>query len=67
MAGVRRDNFQLPAVGFDDFPADGQAQTQTDIARGEKRRRCLLRGFGGEAGTVVLNFDLQVLPVSPAT
>jgi len=66
MAGVRRDNFQLAVVRLDDFPADGQSHTQTDVARGVKRRGCFLRGFGGKTGAVVLNLDLQAWHASPA-
>ncbi len=60
MAGLGRDNFQLAVVGLDDFPADGQSQSQTHVARGEKRRGRFSRGLGGKAGPVVLNFNLNV-------
>jgi len=60
------EHFQLAVVRLDDFSADGQSQTQTDVARGEKWRGGFLRGFGGEPGAVVLNFDLQALHASTA-
>ena len=61
MAGLRRDNFQSAVMGFNDFPADGQAKAQADIARGEKGRGNAFCGLGSEAGAVVLHFNLEIL------
>ena len=60
-AGLRRNNFQFAVMRLDDFPADGQAESKADIARGKKWRGHLFGGFGGKAGAVVLHFNLQVL------
>jgi len=35
-AGLRRNDFQFAVMGFNNFPADGQTESQANIARGEK-------------------------------
>jgi hypothetical protein len=62
LAGLRGHNFQLAVMCLDDFLADGEAKAEADVARGEKWRRRLLRGFRGESRAVVLNINLQILP-----
>ena len=59
VAGFGSNDFQLAMMGLDDFSADGQAQAQANVARGEKRRGCFLDGFGCKAGPIVLHLDLQ--------
>ena len=44
-----------------DFPADRQSQSQSHIARREKRRWNFFSRIGLEAGAVVLDFDLHIL------
>ena len=46
---------------FDDFAADGQTQAQAHHPRGEKSSRPLPGGLIGEAGPVILNFNLKIL------
>src|SRR5437868_10435178 len=46
---------------FDDLSADGQAKAQSDIPRGEERRRSFFRGFRRKTPAVILYFDLETL------
>ena len=62
LAGLRRDDFHPAVMRLDDFLADGQAQAQPDVARGEEWQRRLTCGLGGEACAVVLHLNLHVLP-----
>src|SRR5471032_82998 len=48
LAGLRRDDLQLAVVRLDDLAADGQAESESHGARGEKWRGHFFGGFGGE-------------------
>ena len=37
VTGLGGDDLNFTVMGFDDFPTDGQAQAQTDIARGDRK------------------------------
>src|ERR1039457_4548944 len=60
-AGLRRNDFELAVMRFDNLPADGQTESKSHIPRGEERQGRLFGGVGGKAGAVVLDFNLQVL------
>src|SRR3954449_8131281 len=61
LAGAGADQFEFSVMGFDDFAADREAKPQANIAGSEERSRRFLRGLGGEAFAVVLNFDLEAV------
>ena len=60
-AGLRRNDFELAVMRFDDLPADGQPESEPDVPRGEERGGRLSGGFGGKTGAVVLHLNLQIL------
>ena len=49
---------------LDDLAAYRQAQAQADVTCGEERRRHLGRGIRGEAGAIIGNLNLHILPVT---
>ena len=61
LTGLGRDDFEFSVMGLDDFAADGEAEAEADIARGVEGGGRLLPGFGAEARTVVLDFNLHIV------